>query len=208
MRVEIEDGRVVGVRGDPENPESRGFLCVRGRAAGEIVDSPNRLLVPRAREHRSASAWHDVSWDEALDRIAKEIRSVGSYRTAVWAGHGALVNTVGMLLSWRFANMLGAQWWLPSIVCWGLGGFGVWLTGVPEVNTADDLAEHAELIVLWGGNLVSQPTTVPRITAARRRGARVLAIDVRRSEACDHADEYIYWCARGPTQLSRSRSFM
>jgi len=95
-----------------------------------------------------------------------------------------------MLLAWRFANLLAAQWWIPSIVCWGLGGFGVWLTGLPGVNSADDLADNADLVVLWGANLTSQPTTAPRITAAKRRGARVIAIDVRRSEACDHADEF------------------
>jgi anaerobic selenocysteine-containing dehydrogenase len=94
-------------------------------------------------------------------------------------------------MSLRFANMLGAQSWDGSIVCWGLGGFGVWLTGVTDVNSADDLAANADLIVLWGANLASQPTTAPRITAARRRGARVIAIDVRRTEACDHSDKYM-----------------
>ncbi len=49
MVVEIEGDQVVAIRGDRENPDSRGFLCVRGHAAGEIVDNPNRLLHPRVR---------------------------------------------------------------------------------------------------------------------------------------------------------------
>ena len=44
MLVDVEDGRLVGVRGDPDNPDSRGFLCVRGHAAREIIDNPKRLL--------------------------------------------------------------------------------------------------------------------------------------------------------------------
>ena len=45
MLVDIEDGRLVGVAGDPENPDSRGFLCVRGQASREVIDNPARLLI-------------------------------------------------------------------------------------------------------------------------------------------------------------------
>jgi anaerobic selenocysteine-containing dehydrogenase len=191
MQVEVADGQVIGVHGDPANPESQGFLCIRGRAAGEIIDSPSRILRPRVRDRRNSDTWRDTTWDQALDNLAGAIRDAGAHRTAVWCGHGTLVNTVSLMMSLRFANMLGAQSWDGSIVCWGLGGFGVWLTGMPNVNSADDLAENAELVLLWGANLASQPTTAPRITAARRRGARAIAIDVRRSEACDHADQHL-----------------
>jgi len=189
MVVDIEDDRVVAIHGDPDNPDSRGFLCVRGRAAGEIVDNPHRLLRPRLRDQRAADAWRDASWDEALDRIAGAIHRAGPAATAVWAGHGVFVNGLGGPLSARFAHLAGTQWWRPAIVCWGLGGFGFSLTGVTEVNSMDDMAANAELILLWGANLASQPNTGPRLTAARRRGARVVAIDVRRTEAFGHADE-------------------
>jgi anaerobic selenocysteine-containing dehydrogenase len=46
MLVDVEDGRLVDVRGDRDNPDSRGFLCVRGHAAREIIDNPKRLLTP------------------------------------------------------------------------------------------------------------------------------------------------------------------
>ena len=191
MEVEVEEDRVVAVRGDRDNPDSRGFLCVRGRAAGEIVDNPDRLLVPAMRDRRDPDAWRPASWDAALDRIAAAIGGAGPDATAVWAGHGVFVNGLGGQLSARFAAMTGAQWWQPAIVCWGLGGLGFWLTGVTEVNSMDDMAEHAELILLWGANLASQPNTAPRLVAARRRGARVVAIDVRRTEAFGHAGETI-----------------
>jgi anaerobic selenocysteine-containing dehydrogenase len=216
MVVEVEGDRLVSIRGDKDNPDSHGFLCIRGRSAGEILDNPDRILVPRMRvpgaeyrvpgandarprtQHAARSTqhsargtrhWNDVSWDEALDRIAGAIRAAGPEATAVWAGHGVFVNGLGGQFSARFANMTGAQWWNPSIVCWGLGGFGFSLTGITEVNSMDDMAEHAELIVLWGANLTSQPNSAPRIVAARKRGARVLAIDIRHTEAFEQADE-------------------
>src|SRR5215472_8660440 len=189
MVVEIEGDHVVAVHGDRENPDSRGFLCVRGRAAGEIVDSPDRVLAPLVRERREPGAWRQTTWDEALDRVAAAIRQAGPAATALWAGHGVFVNGVGSQLAARFAHMAGAQWWRPAMVCWGLGGLGFGLTGVTEVNSMDDMAEHADLVLLWGANLASQPNTAPRLVAARRRGARVVAIDVRDTEAFAHADE-------------------
>lgn len=199
MVVEIEDDRVVSIRGDRDNPDSRGFLCIRGRSAGEILDNPSRILVPGIRDResppRSAHAgagwsdWQDISWDAALDRIAGAIKEVGAGATAVWAGHGVFLNGLGGQFSARFAHMAGTQWWSPAIVCWGLGGLGFSLTGVTEVNTMDDLADNAELILLWGANIASQPNTAPRIVAARKRGARVIAIDIRRTEAFEQADE-------------------
>jgi anaerobic selenocysteine-containing dehydrogenase len=49
MLVDVEDGKLLGVRGDPDNPDSRGFLCVRGQASGEIIGNPRRLLYPLVR---------------------------------------------------------------------------------------------------------------------------------------------------------------
>ena len=52
MLVEIDGDRVVGVRGDPDNPDSQGFLCIRGQASREIIDNPARVLQPLVRERR------------------------------------------------------------------------------------------------------------------------------------------------------------
>ena len=89
----------------------------------------------------------------------------------------------------RFANLYGAQWWSPTMICWGLGGFGLGLTGHLETNTKEDMGAHAQLIVLWGANLASQPNTARHLAAARRRGAHVVTIDVRETEAAAQSDE-------------------
>ncbi|HLE42424.1 MAG TPA: molybdopterin-dependent oxidoreductase, partial [Methylomirabilota bacterium] len=69
MLVEVEDGRLVGVRGDPENPDSQGFLCIRGQASKEIIGNPKRLLYPLIRAKRTDDAWRRASWEEALDLV-------------------------------------------------------------------------------------------------------------------------------------------
>ena len=77
------------------------------------------------------------------------------------------------------------------MICWGLGAFGLGLTGVLETNTKEDMGEHADLILLWGANLASQPNTGRHLAAARRRGAHVVTIDVRETEAAAQSDEVL-----------------
>jgi len=192
MLVDVEDGKVEAVRGDPDNPDSRGFLCIRGHAAREIIGNPQRLLHPLRRSPRSGT-WQQTTWADALDAIAERARAVGPRAVGAWSGHGFFANDYGTRLSSellrRFANLYGCQWWNPTLICWGLGGLGLGLTGVLEANTKEDMGAHSELIVLWGANLASQPNTGRHLAAAKRRGAHVVTIDVRRTEAAAQSDE-------------------
>src|SRR5262245_46442510 len=193
MLVDVEDGRLLGVRGDPDNPDSQGFLCIRGQASREIIGNDKRLLHPLVRARRGADAWRRATWDEALDLVAARMRAAGGPAVGAWSGHGLFANNYGTRVAShllrRFANLWGCQWWNPTMICWGLGGFGLGLTGLLEVNTKEDMGAHANLILLWGANLASQPNTARHLTAARRRGAYVATIDVRETEAAAQSDE-------------------
>jgi anaerobic selenocysteine-containing dehydrogenase len=193
MLVEIDQGRVVGVRGDPDNPDSQGFLCIRGQAAREIVDNPVRLLQPLIRRRRGQDDWRQATWDEALDLIVARMRAAGPAAVGAWSGHGLFANNYGTRVAShllrRFTNLYGAQWWSPTMICWGLGAYGLALTGILETNTKEDMGAHARLVVLWGANLASQPNTGRHLAAARRRGAHVVTIDVRETEAAAQSDE-------------------
>ncbi|HTO96544.1 MAG TPA: molybdopterin-dependent oxidoreductase, partial [Myxococcales bacterium] len=192
MLVDIEDGKLSGIRGDPDNPDSRGFLCIRGHAAKEIIGNPGRIVHPLRRAARSGS-WQRTTWDDALDTIAARARAAGAPAVGTWSGHGLFANNYGTRLSSellrRFANLYGCQWWHPSQICWGLGGFGLGLTGILRTHTKEDMGAHANLILLWGANLASQPNTGRHLAAARRRGAQVITIDIRRTEAAAQSDE-------------------
>jgi anaerobic selenocysteine-containing dehydrogenase len=193
MLVEVEDGHLLGVRGDPDNPDSQGFLCVRGQASREIIGNPGRLLHPLVRARRGGDEWRRATWDEALDLIAARLRAAGGEAVGLWTGHGLAATNYGTRISGhlvrRFANLWGCQSWSGTMICWGLGAFGLGLTGHLETNTKEDMSAHAQLIVLWGANLASQPNTARHVSAARRRGAHVVTIDVRQTEAAAQSDE-------------------
>lgn len=189
MEVTVDGGRLISVAGDETNPDSRGFVCPRGRATAEIPHNPHRLLRSLRREQRGAGVWIPTDWDAALDQIAAAMQSAGRERVAIWLGHGAITNDANRQLIMRFGHLYGCQAWNPAVLCWAQGAFGLSLTGVLEVNTKEDLGAHAEMLLLWGWNVASQPTSGPYVTAAKKRGARVVCIDVRRSEAARLADE-------------------
>src|SRR5581483_7673770 len=75
MIAQVEDGKVVRVVGDPNHPITRGYLCGRFQHYEELINHPDRLLHPLARERKS-DPLERVSWDEALDLIATRFRAI------------------------------------------------------------------------------------------------------------------------------------
>jgi anaerobic selenocysteine-containing dehydrogenase len=179
MEVEVQDDRVLGIRGDADNPDSHGFLCIRGQASREIVDNPLRVLRPRMRAARRDDAWRDASWDAALDRIAGAIRTAGPESVAVWMGHGIIVNTAAD--GWSRASPTCAASRPGSRPSYA-GASAASACRSPGQCTSTPRrtwGRTTDLIILWGANLASQPNTAPHLVAAKRRGAHVVAIDVR-----------------------------
>ncbi|MFK7745895.1 MAG: molybdopterin-dependent oxidoreductase [Roseobacter sp.] len=195
MTVSVVDGHVSSIVGDVENPDSQGFLCMRGKAAVEIVGNQQRILTPLARAKRGTQDWVETTWDNALDTMATHMRSVGREAVGFWQGHGNWGNDYAFGLKRaqmdRFANLYGCQFWNPAMICWGLGGFGVGITGAIETSTKEDLGNNSELVILWGANTVSQASTLRHVEIAKRRGARVIVVDVRTTEASALAHDFI-----------------
>jgi anaerobic selenocysteine-containing dehydrogenase len=193
MTVEVSDNRLISLRGDKQNPDSQGFLCIRGRAASEIFENPKRVLQPLRRAgKRGEDRWEPCSWDEAYALITDSIKATPPERVGLWRGHGiGTTGPTGTLLVSRFGQLGGFQQWSPAIVCWAMGGYGLGLTGTVKTNTKQDMAENSRTIVLWGATLASQPDLAPHLIRARKRGAYVVQIDTRRTEASAHADEVL-----------------
>ena len=70
----MRDGKLVKVTGDPESLTSRGYLCVKGRAAPELLYHPDRLKYPLKRVGaRGENKWQRINWDEALDTVSDKL---------------------------------------------------------------------------------------------------------------------------------------
>jgi formate dehydrogenase major subunit len=106
MIAAVRDGTLITLEGDFDHVVNRGSLCVKGMSMLPTHASPQRLKTPRYRAGGS-NAWVDISWDDAIDRIAKKIKST---RDTSWIGTQKMGdNDVPVNRTDAFAFMGGAQ---------------------------------------------------------------------------------------------------
>lgn len=196
MLVHVKDGRAVRVMGDPDNPVTRGYLCIKTNHYVERVYSPDRVLYPLKRTGPKGSGQFErISWDEALRTIADRFR-------ATIAEHGAeailpysYAGTIGTLhygsMDRRFFHRLGASQ-LQRTICSAAGSAATTsVLGVRQGPDPEDMVE-ARLIVVWGVNVISSNTHQwPIIQEARRRGATLVVIDPYRYKGAREADWHL-----------------
>src|SRR5208282_5362888 len=110
----VENGRGVKLRGNPEHPVTRGFLCGKVAQYLEREYSPGRLLYPQRRVGaKGEGRFERISWDEALDTIAGRLRAISeqfgseSILPYSYAGTMGLLNGNGM--DRRFFHRVGAS---------------------------------------------------------------------------------------------------
>lgn len=72
--LEVQDDRIVGIKGDKDHPFSQGFTCPKGRAVKEVVYHPDRITRPLVRVGAKGSGrFEPVTWDQALETIAEKL---------------------------------------------------------------------------------------------------------------------------------------
>ncbi len=82
---------VVHVEGDPDHPINRGTLCPKGATLRDDINNPNRLLKPKVRRPGS-DHWEDITWDEAIAKIARHIKTTRDKCFVAKNAKGQVVN--------------------------------------------------------------------------------------------------------------------
>jgi anaerobic selenocysteine-containing dehydrogenase len=175
--VEVEGAVVTAVRGDPDHPVTRGFVCRRTkRDYPALLTRPDRIVRPRLR---TPAGWQDIGWDEAVDLCADRMQAViKEYGPAavLFAQNGGSLGLSSEVCRYLF-DEIGATG-VAGGVCMDAGEWAQEADfGAQRVSDWDDLA-HAAAIVLWGRNVhTASPHLLPHVRAARARGAAVVLID-------------------------------
>jgi len=75
--VQKDNGRVMKITGDPDHPQNRGRLCIKGITYDELLYHPDRIKHPMKRVgERGAGKWTEISWEQALDEIAAKFNEI------------------------------------------------------------------------------------------------------------------------------------
>ncbi|MFW9916056.1 MAG: molybdopterin-dependent oxidoreductase [Candidatus Thorarchaeota archaeon] len=196
MVITIKDDKAIKVHGDRNHPESKGILCPKGRKVLDVLYSPERLKYPLRRVgSRGMGKWERISWDEALDSIAKKLQEIRIQYgpEAVWfhkgSGHDVCSGDIRSYLH-RLANAFGTpNISCPFYICYGPRVFNMFMMtgGIPAPDV-----ENSNTILLWGNNPTA--TALPRhmkIQKAIQRGAKLIVIDPRKIPLASKADYHL-----------------
>ncbi len=197
MLVTVEDGRAVEIRGAPDHPPTGGALCTKVAHYLERTYSDQRVLHPMRRVGRKGEGrFERITWDEALATIATRFGAISESPE----GPEAIVpysyaGTMGLLqygsMDRRFFHRLGASL-LDRTICSTAGKAG-WAAVVgASIGTDVEQFENSKLILIWGSNpVVSNLHFWTRAQEAKRRGAKLIAIDPYRSATADKCHEHV-----------------
>lgn len=196
LLVHKKDGRIIKVTGDPNHPVTKGSICNKVRNITERIYDPKRLQYPLKRiGAKGEGRFERISWDEAIETITsrwkKNIRKNGPESILPYSFYGnmGLLNAEGM--DRRFFHRLGASI-LDRTICSTAGaeGYKYTMGGSFGIDPEDTI--HAKLFVFWGINAVS--TNMHQVAIAqkaRKKGAKIVVIDVHKNQTGRWADWFI-----------------
>ncbi|HJP41236.1 MAG TPA: molybdopterin-dependent oxidoreductase, partial [Dehalococcoidia bacterium] len=195
IEADVEDGRVVKVRGDARNPMYRGYICVKGRQLPNQHYHPDRLLHSQKRmaDGSFTGVPHQQAIDEVADRLQQIIRAHGPRAVASYGGTygfsypssgqfaGAFMSAIGSKMT--FSGGTIDQPAKPVARAY----HGNWGAGPQMFDDADVwmLIGANPTVSMWGG--IPQYNPARRIHEAKKRGLQLIVIDPRRTEAADKA---------------------
>ncbi len=201
LAIEHEGERVVAIRGDRDDPFSRGYLCPKGAAIGQLHDDPDRLRRPL---RKTRDGWRELDWDEALDLAAGRLHAIqrehGRDSVAVYLGNPAVHNHGTLLFALPFLRQLRTRHrysatsidQLPQmLVAYLMFGHQL-LMPVPDIDRASWLLIVGANPVVSNGSIMSAPNMRGRLRQLRERGGKLIVLDPRRSETAEIADEHLF----------------
>ena len=200
LTLTIEDGRVVGARGDQEDVFSAGYICPKGASFGELDNDPDRLTAPLVRRDGVLT---EASWEEAFaavdEGLSAVLREHGGTSVGVYVGNPNAHTVAGALYPPLIIRGLGTRQvfsastldQMPKHVALGL------MFGSPVAFTVPDLDRTDYLVIIGANPLVSNGSLATaadfggKLRALKRRGGRLVVIDPAHTRTAALADRHL-----------------
>lgn len=197
MLVTVENGKATKLRGDPDHPFTKGFLCQKVARYLDRVYHPERLLFPQIRVGaKGTGRFRRATWEEAIDLIVARFRAIvaspdGPQSILPFSYAGTMGKLHGASLDRRFFHRLGASL-LDRTICATAGAAGCDITLGTRAAIDPEAIVHARYIINWGSNTsVTNLHLWTLMHQARKRGAKLVAIDPHRSKTAEKCDWWL-----------------
>ncbi|SEG74874.1 Anaerobic selenocysteine-containing dehydrogenase [Nonomuraea solani] len=199
LTLTLDDGgHVTSVRGDKEDPFSKGFICPKGASLGRLDEDPDRLRKPLIRE---GDLWREVGWDEAFAAVRAGLGQVTDRQSiAIYLGNPNAHSMAGALYGAPLIKALGTRNvfsastadQMPKHVASGLMFGHPLAIPVPDLDRTDHLLMLGANPLESNGSLCTAPDFPGRLKALRARGGRLVVVDPRRTRTAALADEHVF----------------
>ncbi|MBL3614261.1 molybdopterin-dependent oxidoreductase, partial [Bacillus sp. RHFS18] len=196
LLVTKKDGKIVNIQGDPDHRVTSGNICNKVRHMAERIYDEKRVTVPLKRiGKKGEAAFAPISWEEAINTISarwKElIAEEGEESILPYSFYGNMGKLAAEGMDRRFFHRLGASH-LERTICSKAGSEGYNYTMGEGAGTDPEETIHAKLFIFWGINAVSTNMHQVMIAQkARKKGAKIVVIDVHKNQTGRLADWFI-----------------
>jgi anaerobic selenocysteine-containing dehydrogenase len=195
-------GAIASIRGDQDDPFSRGYICPKAYGLKGLHEDPDRVRRPLRRG--SQGGWEEISWDAAYEYAAERLLAIreqhGANAIATYLGNPTAHNLHAMVYLPVFNRALGTKQrysastvdQFPKMVSAGLM-FGDGLTvPVPDLDRTEYLLILGANPLASNGSLMTAPDVKTRLRDIVRRGGKIVVVDPRRSETAEIATEHVF----------------
>jgi anaerobic selenocysteine-containing dehydrogenase len=202
LEVDVEAGRVVAARPDPQHVATRGFACPKGLKQHLMYGSPDRLEHPLRRTQDGLQ--EPTTWGAAMEGIGAAVRRIraahGPDSVAMYVGTAAGFSVLHPIFAQGFMTGLGSRSMYASATQDCANKFAVAneVYGFPFTQPFPDVDRTQHLIIVGANPVVSKwsflqvPNPQQRIKAIQARGGRVVVVDPRRTETAKVASEHVF----------------
>ena len=201
IEVNLQGDQIVSIRGDFDDPFSQGHICPKATALKDIYEDPDRLKRP---VKKTADGWQEISWDQAFDEVATNIKSIqnknGLDAMGIYLGNPNVHNLGSILVGPTFNRALRTKNiysatsvdQLPSHVA-ARHMFGhFFLLPIPDVDRTDFFLVMGANPLASNGSLMSAGGIRRRMKGIQARGGKIVVVDPRQSETAKMADEHYF----------------
>jgi thiosulfate reductase / polysulfide reductase chain A len=190
----VRDGRVVEFAPNRDHPYSKGQFCIKGmRGAPGITYGEKRLLYPMRRTGaRGEGAWARISWEEALTEMAEQLATVRKKYGAeaiVGATSGAYFSR-SLILALTLRSIGSPNWMINQDLCGGCRAVSARVTGL-NITRGEDIDNTRCALIVGRNPSIADPVEWAALKAAKKRGARIIVIDPKRTQAAQLADLWL-----------------
>jgi len=199
IEVKHDGEKVLSIKGDKNDPFSKGYICPKATALQDLYEDPDRLRQP---VERTADGWKEISWTEALDKVAAGIQTLqkthGQNSLGIYLGNpnvhnmGSMLTTKHLLTSLKSRSRFSATSidQLPHhVVCMHLFGHMLRIP-VPDVNRTQHMLIIGGNPLASNGSIMTAPNMRQKIKDIKARDGKVVVIDPRRTETAELSSEH------------------